>query len=64
MVLLDSTTAAEESNKEYDASNNDEEYRGGKELVSQEVKILTVGSLDHPASNDEEQSRQLKYQNS
>ena len=56
MVLLDGTTAPKESNKEDDAAHNDQEDRGGEELVTQEVKILTVGTLNHSTSHNQEQS--------
>ena len=57
MILLDCSTTSKESNKEDDASNNYEKDRGGKELVTKKVKILTVDSLDNPTSNDEEETR-------
>lgn len=56
MVLLNGATATEEGDKEDNASNDDKEDRSGEELVPQEVKVLTVGSLDDPTSDNEEQS--------
>ena len=55
VVLLDGSAAPEESNKEDDAADDDEEHRSGEELVSQEVEVLAVSSLDHAASHYEEQ---------
>ena len=60
VVFFDGAAASEESHEEDDATNNDEEDRGGEELVSEEVKILTVGSLHHSSSHDQKQSWQLK----
>ena len=56
VVFLDCSTASKESNKEDDASNNDEEDRSGKEGISKEVKILTVSSLNNTTGDDEEES--------
>ena len=56
VVLLDGAAATEEGDKEDNASNDDEEDRSGEELVPEEVKVLTVGSLDDPTSDNEEQS--------
>ena len=55
VVLLDGPAAPEESDKEDDAADDDEEDRGGEELVPQEVQVLAISSLDHPASHYEEQ---------
>ena len=57
VVFFDGTATSEECNKENDAAHNDQEDRGGEELVSQEVKILTVGSLHHPSRHNQEQTR-------
>ena len=62
VVLLDGSTAPEESHKEDDAADDDEEDRRGEELVAQEVEVLAVGSLDNSASHYEEQPGQLKHQ--
>ena len=56
VVLLDGAAATEEGDKEDNASNDDKEDRSGEELVPEEVKVLTVGSLDDPTSDNEEQS--------
>ena len=56
VVLLDGTTTPEEGDEEDDASDNDEEDRSGEELVTEEVQVLTVGSLDYTSSHDQEQS--------
>ena len=56
MVLLDGPTATEEGDKEDDTSDNDEEDRGREELISQEVKILTVGSLHNSSYHNEKQT--------
>ena len=56
MVLLDCTTASEESNKENYASNNDEKDRSGEECISKEVQILAVSSLDNSSSDYEEEA--------
>ena len=60
MILLDGPTAAKESNKEDDTSHNNKEDWCGEELVTKEIKILTVGTLNHSASHNQEQSRKLK----
>ena len=56
MVLLDGPTATKEGDKEDDTSDNDEEDRGREELISQEVKILTVGSLHNSSYHNEKQT--------
>ena len=60
VVFFNGSATPEECNKENDAANNDQEDWGGEELVSQEVKILTVGSLNNPSCHYQEQARQLK----
>ena len=56
MVLLDGSTATKEGDKEDDTSDNDEEDGGREELISQKVKILTVGSLHHSSYHNEKQT--------
>ena len=60
MILLDGPTATKEGDKEDDTSDNDEEDRGREELISQEVKILTVGSLHHSSYHNEKQTWELE----
>ena len=60
VVLLDGSTAAKEGYEEDDATDDDKEDRSWEELVTEEVQVLTVGSLDNTSCNYEEQSWQLK----
>ena len=60
MVLLDGSTATKEGDKEDDTSDNDEEDGGREELISQKVKILTVGSLHHSSYHNEKQTWELE----
>ena len=60
VVLLNSAAAPEEGDKENNAAHDNQEDRGGEELVTQEVKILTVGTLNHSTSHNQEQSWKLK----
>ena len=56
VVLLDGSTASKEGYEEDDATDDDEEDRSGEELVTKEVQVLTVCSLDYPSCHYEEQS--------
>ena len=56
VVLLDGSTASKEGYEEDDATDDDEEDRSGEELVTEEVQVLTIGSLDYPSCHYEEQS--------
>ena len=60
VVLLDGPAAAKEGDEEDDTSHDDEEDWGREELVSKEVKILTVGPLDHTPCHNQEQARELE----
>ena len=53
VVLLDGAAAAEEGDEEDDAADDDEEDGRVEELVAQEVEVLTVHALDHPARHDQ-----------
>ena len=54
MVLLDRPAAPEEGNEEDDAANDDEEDGGVEELVTEEVKVLGVSTLDHSTHHYQE----------
>ena len=60
VVLLDRAAAAEEGDEEDDAADDDEEDGGVEELVTEEVKVLGVGTLDHTAHHYQEQARKLR----
>ena len=60
MVLLDGAAAAEEGDEEDDAADDDEEDGRVEELVAEEVEVLAVHALDHAASHDQAQARELE----
>ena len=60
VVLLDCAAAPKEGDKEDDTANDDEEDGGVEELVTEEVKVLGVGTLDHTAHHYQEQARKLR----
>ena len=60
VVLLDGAATAEEGDEEDDAADDDEEDGRVEEAVAEEVQVLTVHALDHPASHDQAEARQLR----
>ena len=59
VVLLNSAAAPEEGDKENNAAHDNQEDRGGEELVSEEVEILSIGPLNNTSSHNQKQTREL-----
>ena len=59
VILLDGAATPEEGNKEDDTAHDDQKHGGGEKLVSQEVEILGIGTLNNSSSDNQKQTREL-----
>ena len=61
MMFFDSATTSEESDKENDASNDNQKNWGVEERVTQKVQVVAVNSLDDTSSNDQGKAGDLQF---
>ena len=61
MMFFDSATTSEESDKENDASNDNQKNWSVEERVTQKVQVVAVNSLDDTSSNDQGKAGDLQF---
>ena len=61
MMFFDSATTSEESDKENDASNNNQKNWSVEERVTQKVQVVAVNTLDDTSSNDQGKAGDLQF---
>ena len=61
MMFFDGATTSEESDKENDASNDNQKNWGVEERVSQKVQVVAVNTLDDTSSNDQGKAGDLQF---
>ena len=61
MMFFDSATTSEESDKENDASNDNQKNWSVEERVTQKVQVGAVNSLDDTSSNDQGKAGDLQF---
>ena len=61
MMFFDSATTSEESDKENDASNDNQKNWGVEERVTQKVQVVAVNTLDDTSSNDQGKAGDLQF---
>ena len=61
MMFFDSATTSEESDKENDASNDNQKNWSVEERVTQKVQVVAVNSLDDTSSDDQGKASDLQF---
>ena len=61
MMFFDSATTSEESDKENDASNDNQKNWSVEERVTQKVQVVAVNTLDDTSGNDQSKAGDLQF---
>ena len=61
MMFFDGATTSEESDKENDASNDNQKNWSVEERVTQKVQVVAVNTLDDTSSNDQGKAGDLQF---